>query len=142
MKTNKHPVVSTNLAPSAGPFVHAMAVENCKLIWTSGILARDVKGAIVGLSDIAAQTRQCISNLGHVLEAGGASLQDIIKLTVYLRDNDPSHYAAMNSVRREMMSGCTFASTAVQAGFFAEGALIEMEALAAIPSSVPVGAVA
>jgi enamine deaminase RidA (YjgF/YER057c/UK114 family) len=97
------------------------------------MLARDAHGAIVGRGDVAAQTRQCIQNVAHVLAAGGASLQDIIKLTVYLRNNDPVEYAAMNAVRSELLRGACFASTAVQAGFFAEGALVEIEALAAVP---------
>lgn len=121
------------LASSTGPFVAGVAVESCKLVWTSGILARDADGVIVAEGDIAAQTRQCIDNLSQVLAAGGASLQDIIKLTVYLRDADPSQYAAMNAVRRELLGGATFASTAVQAGFFEESALVEIEAVAAVP---------
>lgn len=120
------------LASSTGPFVAGVAVESCKLVWTSGILARDADGVIVA-EGVAAQTRQCIDNLSQVLAAGGASLQDIIKLTVYLRDADPSQYAAMNAVRRELLGGATFASTAVQAGFFEESALVEIEAVAAVP---------
>jgi 2-iminobutanoate/2-iminopropanoate deaminase len=129
----KHTLAPRGLAPAAGPFVPGIAVENCRLVWTSGLLARDSGGAIVGKGDITAQTRQCIANLSQVLAEGGASLQDVIKLTVYLRDADPIQYAAMNAVRRELLQGASFASTTVQAGFFAEGALIEIEALAAVP---------
>jgi 2-iminobutanoate/2-iminopropanoate deaminase len=129
----KHTLAPRELPAAAGPFVPGVAVENCRLVWTSGVLARDSAGAIMGKGDVAAQTRQCIANLSQVLAAGGASLQDIIKLTVYLRDADPAQYAAMNAVRSELLRGASFASTTVQAGFFAQDALIEIEALAAIP---------
>lgn len=119
----------------AGPFVPGIGVENCRLIWTSGMLARDAQGVIVGRGDISAQTRQCLLNIADVLAAGGASLQDVIKLTVYLKNADPAEYAAMNAVRCELMQGAAFASTAVQAGFFADGALVEIEAVAAVPLS-------
>src|SRR5262245_18885288 len=99
-------------------------------VFTSGVVARDAHGSIVGKEDIGAQTRQCIENLRHIIEAAGGALSDLVKVTVFLRDL--TVYEGMNEVRREMLSGIPFASSTVQTGLNAAEALVEIEAVAAV----------
>ena len=52
--------------------------------------------------DIQGQTRQCMENLKTVVEAGGGSMSDYIRCTVYI--TDMSNWAAMNEVYREYIN--------------------------------------
>ena len=126
----KRVLESDRVAKTKGPYVQGVEVTNAKLVFTSGVVARDAHGRMVGLGDIRAQTRQCIENLRHIIEAAGGSLADLVKVTVFIRDL--AHYDGMNEVRREMLSGIPFASSTVQAGLNAADALVEIEAVAAV----------
>lgn len=128
----KSAVSSPNVAQTKGPYVQGVAIDGrARLVFTSGVVARDAKGSIVGAGDVAAQTRQCFDNIRHIFEAAGGSLADLVKVTVFVRPG--TDYAAMNEVRREMLGGIEFASSTVQVGLNAPEALIEVEAIAAIP---------
>lgn len=61
-------------------------VSSGRFLHTAGITARDRDGEIVGVGDVAAQTRQCYENLGDILEAAGADWGDVIKYTTYTTD--------------------------------------------------------
>ena len=73
------------------------------LIFVSGQVARDSSGALVGKGDVVAQLHQVLDNVASVLEAAGATLADIIKLTSYLVD--PADLRPMLEARRERFAG-------------------------------------
>jgi len=124
----KRSLESPHVVKTKGPYVQGVAVSNGTLIYTSGVVARDVTGQIVGVGDVAAQTRQCLENIRHIIEAGGGSLSDLVKVTVFLRDL--RDYADMNEVRRSVLANIAFASSTVQAQLNAREALVEIEAVA------------
>jgi enamine deaminase RidA (YjgF/YER057c/UK114 family) len=126
----KKAIESARVAKTKGPYVQGVEVTNAKLVYTSGVVARDAKGALMGIGDIRVQTRQCIDNIRNILEAAGGSLKDLVKVTVFLRPG--ADYAAMNEVRRELLTGIEFASSTVMVGLNAPEALIEVEAVGAI----------
>lgn len=128
----KRALESSKVAKTKGPYVQGVAVSNGTLIFTSGVVARDAAGQIVGAGDIRVQTRQCLENIRHIVEAGGGSLTDIAKVTVFLRDL--GDYAGMNEVRREVLAQVPFASSTVQAALNAPEALVEIEAVAFVSS--------
>lgn len=66
------------------------------LVYTSGQVAWDENGELVGIGDAGIQTRQVLSNVESVLRAGGATLDDVLKCNVYLADI--RHFQAMNDV--------------------------------------------
>src|SRR5882757_9021170 len=99
----KKAIASAKVAKTKGPYVQGVEVTNAKLVYTSGVVARDAQGTLLGGGDIRVQTRQCIENIRNILEAAGGSLKDLVKVTVFLRPG--TDYAAMNEVRREMLSG-------------------------------------
>ena len=109
----KKALESQRVAKTKGPYVQGVAVSDGTLIFTSGVVARGVDGRIRGIGDIETQTRQCLTNIGNIVKAGGGSLKDLVKVTVFLRDL--RDYDAMNEVRRKALSGIAFASSTVQA---------------------------
>ena len=126
----KAQVHNDKLYPAARPYVQAVATTGGKLVFTSGYLGRDVHGKIVGLGDIEAQSRQCIDNIRLALEAAGGSLQDIVRLNVFV--SHPRYYDAMNAVRKEMLGEVVFTSVTVVAQLVDPNGLVEMDAIAVI----------
>lgn len=126
----KKAIASSKVVKTKGPYVQGVEVSDAKLIFTSGVVARDINGVIVGVGDIRAQTRQCFENIRNIIEAGGGNLSDLVKVTVFIRPG--SDYAAMNDVRRELLTSVDFASSTVQVALNAPEALIEVEAVAAL----------
>ena len=90
-------------------------------------------GALVGGDDVVAQARQVFANLEAALAAGGCSLADVAKVTVFLTDVDDR--AAVNAVREERFGATRPASTLVEVPRLAvPGALIEIECVAQVPA--------
>jgi 2-iminobutanoate/2-iminopropanoate deaminase len=129
----KKALASPKVAKTKGPYVQGVAVSDGTHIYTSGVVARDAQARIQGIGDIAVQTRQCLKNIKNIIEAGGGSLQDLVKVTVFLRDL--RDYAGMNEVRREVLADVEFASSTVQAQLNAPEALLEIEAVAFVSKS-------
>lgn len=126
---------SDAVAPPSGVFVHGVSVADARLIYVSGMLARDVTGRIVGAGDIRAQTEQCLRNIQAVLQTDGADLGDVVKVTVFIRNM--ADFKAIHEVRARYFTGeWRPASTMVEISRFTEDdALIEIEAVAAVPLS-------
>ncbi len=86
--------VSTQRAPKAiGPY--SQAIEANGMIFTSGQIALTAEGKLAG-ETIEVQTRQVLQNLSEVLAAAGASLDDVLKTTVFLSDMED--FAKMNEI--------------------------------------------
>lgn len=90
-------VIRTDSAPApVGPYNQAIAASG-QMLFVAGQIALDPSsGTIVGEGDVAVQTEQVMANLQAVLEAGGATWQDVVKTTVFLADMQD--FAAMNAV--------------------------------------------
>lgn len=127
----KRQIATDRVARTKGPYVQGVAVTSCELVYTSGVVARNTAGKLIGEGDIRAQTRQCLENIRNVIEAAGGQLSDLVKVTVFVRPG--SDYAAMNEVRREVLHDIAFASSTIQVALNEPAALIEIEAVAAVP---------
>ena len=75
-------VRSEELAPTA-PYAYA-AVAAGSTVFTAGACPLDDSGEVVAVGDVAAQAEQVMANLVAALRAGGASLTDVAKTTVYV----------------------------------------------------------
>ena len=113
--------------------VFSHAIRSGNLIFLSGQL-----GALPGVNPpqvieggIEAETRQTFENITEVLAAAGATLEDIVKCTVFLADIDD--YAAMNAVYIEYFPNDPPARAAFAATGLALGALVEIDCIAAAP---------
>lgn len=98
------------------------------LVYTSGQVAWNADGDLVGIGDPAAQTKQVLSNVESVLREGGAALPDVIKCNVYLADM--RHFQAMNDVFATFFPSEPPARTSVQAPLAEPEMLVEIEAIA------------
>lgn len=114
-------------APVAGPY--SPGVRAGDLLFTSGQLPARLSGELVA-DDIRAATRQCLENVRRVLEAGGARLENVVNVTVFLADMADS--AAMNEAYSAFFPNVRPARTCVQVAALPKGARIEIEAIAAL----------
>jgi 2-iminobutanoate/2-iminopropanoate deaminase len=119
------PVTLPDVPPPKGAYSPAVRVGD--LIFVSGQVPRDVRtGELLG-NDIRAQSRGVLANMRRVLEAAGASLDDVVSVTVYLAD--PEDWGAFNDVYRETFTPPYPARAVVGAGL--RGILVEVSAVAA-----------
>lgn len=124
-------IIQTPLAPApVGPYNQAIVVNG--LVFVAGQIALDpATGAIVGESDVAAQTERVMESLKAVLEAAGASLQTLVKTTVFLADmND---FPTVNAVYARYFDEATAPARAcVEVSRLPKNVLIEVDGIAAI----------
>jgi enamine deaminase RidA (YjgF/YER057c/UK114 family) len=101
-------------------------------VFISGQVALDGKGALVGENDVAAQVEQVFTNLRTVVEACGGSLDDVVKITIYV--TDASYRPAVAAARqRHFKEGQYPASTyLVVSALAVPQLLVEIEAVAMI----------
>jgi reactive intermediate/imine deaminase len=100
-------------------------------IYVAGQLPYDGEGNLIGHGDIKAQTRRVFENIKKIVEAGGGTMDDVVKLTVFV--TDVRYREAYGEVRTEFFGPNPPASTLVQISNLAvPGALIEIEAVAAL----------
>ena len=119
----KHPekLVSTG-AYSAGVLVDGW-------LYVSGQGPLDMKtGAIVGRT-IEEQTQLTLSHIGKILEAAGASFEDVVKCTCHL--SDIAEFGRFNSVYAEFFKGVRPARTTVQSALWG-GIKVEIDAIARV----------
>jgi 2-iminobutanoate/2-iminopropanoate deaminase len=107
------------------------AVVAGKTVYVSGQGAQDAQGKLVGRGDVVAQTRQVLDNMKTALAAAGGTLDDVTKVTVYLKNVDDR--PKVNEVRKEYFKDNKPASTLIEISRFAiDGMLVEIEAVAVL----------
>lgn len=109
-------------------FSQSMVVEG-ELVFTAGQGGFGPDGRVVG-DDFEAQLRQTYANLAAVLEAAGASLDTVVKTTVYLKRAED--YQTFTRVRHDVFSPPYPASTAITATLLFADMLVEMDAVARV----------
>lgn len=122
-------IICTDKAPApAGPYSQAVKVGN--LLFISGQIARDPATGELVQGDIKAQTRQIMENIKEILAAAGASLDHVVKATIFLGDiND---FAAVNEVYGAYFSADPPARSCVQVAALPKGVPIEIEMIAVV----------
>jgi enamine deaminase RidA (YjgF/YER057c/UK114 family) len=101
-------------------------------VWVAGQVAFGPDGKVVGEGDCAAQTRQCLANIEQILAQAGCGLGDIVSLTAYLANADDS--GAFVGVRGEVFAVDPPATTTVVAALLGPSFLVELQAIAVVPS--------
>ena len=122
-------VIATAAAPSAiGPYSQAIKVGN--LVYTSGQIPIDPATGQFVEGGIEAQARQSLLNVQAILNEAGATMNSVVKTTVFLADmND---FAAVNAVYAEFFTEPFPARSAVAVKSLPKGALIEIEVVAEV----------
>ena len=122
--------ILTDKAPKPiGPYSQGIIVDG-RFVYTAGQVAIDPETNQVVEGDIKAQTRQVLKNIEAVLRAANATMDSVVKTTVFLKDfND---FASMNEVYAEFFSGSAPARSTVEVGRLPRDLKIEIEAVAVI----------
>lgn len=103
-----------------------------RLVFISGMTARNREGGVTGVGDVTAQTHQVCRNLKGAIEEAGGTLADIARLDVYVRNMED--FKAIHAVREQYFTGVAPASTMVEVSKFVnKDYLIEINAIAVLP---------
>jgi 2-iminobutanoate/2-iminopropanoate deaminase len=118
------PVVLQDAPPPVGAY--SSGVRAGDFVFISGQVPRDPRtGALIG-DDVESQTRQVLKNVQAVLEAAGASLSDLVAVTVYLQDI--GDWGRFNDVYKEVMPKPYPTRTALGANL--HGFIVEISGIA------------
>jgi enamine deaminase RidA (YjgF/YER057c/UK114 family) len=128
----KKQLQTSELSSPSGHFSQAVvAPARGRMVFISGMTARDTDGRVVGLGDIDAQTRQVCENLRRAMSAAGGTLDDIVRVDVFVRNIE--HFAAIHRVRREYFTAVAPASTMLEISkMVSPDMLIEINAIAVV----------
>ena len=99
-------------------------------LFLSGQLGTDASFRLAG-DDVATQTRQAIDNLEAALAEGGCTLDDVVKVTAFI--TDASLAAAFSAAYAARFPSAPPARSTVVCGLLLPGAVVEIEAIAALP---------
>lgn len=119
-------MINTDKAPAAiGPYSQAIKFNG--LIYTSGQIALTPSGELVD-RDIKRQTRQVLTNLKNVLEAGDSGLEKVIKTTIFLENIED--FGIVNVIYAEYFGDHKPARSTVAVKTLPKNVLVEIEAIA------------
>lgn len=123
-------IISTENAPKAiGPY--SVGTRAGHFVFTAGQIGIDPATGKLVEGGVEAQARQALTNLKHILESAGASLETVLKTTVFLQDM--ADYAAVNAIYADFFTANFPARSAVAVAALPAGAAVEIEAIAIVP---------
>ena len=117
-----------------GVVTHVVTVPDLGLVYTSGQVAWDRDGNLVGGADYAKQAEQIVRNLDIALASAGATRDDLIKQTIFIVDYRPELVPLIMGPLHAGVRRCAASSLVGVQTLFAPGFLIEIEAVARIPA--------
>ena len=122
-------IVSTDEAPEAVG-AYSQATTNGSLLFTAGQIPLTTGGELLADESITTQTEQALDNLVAVLEEGGASPEDVLKVTVFLGDIED--FEEMNETYAGYFDEEPPARSAVEVANLPKGVGVEIEAIASL----------
>ena len=122
-------IVQTDKAPKAIG-TYSQAVNHQGLIFASGQIPLDPDSMEMVSGGIEAQIHRVFKNLAAVCNAGGGSLDDILKLTVFL--TDMGNFPQVNTIMEQYFTAPYPARAAVGVAALPKGAEVEMDAILAV----------
>lgn len=121
--------ISTDDAPAAVG-AYSQATTDGSLLFTAGQLPLTTDGELLDDEPVDVQARQCLENVEAILAAEGLSMDDVLKVTVFLDDVDD--FAEMNETYAGFFDDEPPARSAVEVGAVPKGAAVEIEATASV----------
>ena len=119
-------IISTKSAPTAiGPYSQAVKVGD--VVYLSGQIPLDPETMQIVDGGFVEQAKQVLKNLDAVAQASGGSLNDAVKLTVYV--TDLADFAQLNDIMADVLTQPYPARAAVQVAALPKGALVEIDAV-------------
>jgi 2-iminobutanoate/2-iminopropanoate deaminase len=129
MSLDKKKVETGGAPPAIGPYSQAISVEASRLVFVSGQIPLDPSGEVVGQT-AAEQAERCLKNIGAILEAAGAGMDSVVKVTVFLKTM--SDFGAVNDVYSKFFKPPFPARACVGGLELPRDVLVKIEATAAI----------
>jgi 2-iminobutanoate/2-iminopropanoate deaminase len=120
---------SDNAPRAIGPY--SQSVEADGWLYTSGQIALDPASGDLVAGGFAAQARQVLENLRHVLASAGCTFANVVKATVYMADL--GDFPTLNALYAEAMGDHRPARSTVQVAALPKGGLVEIDLVAKIP---------
>lgn len=121
--------ISTDKAPSAiGPYSQGIIANG--FFFTAGQIPLDPATGKIVDGGIVEQTERVMQNLDAMMRAAGASWAQVVKTTVYL--HDLAHFPTVNEIYGRWLGASRPARSTVQVSALPRGALVEIDAIAAI----------
>lgn len=123
---NKKQVIQTKAAPlPIGAYSQAIKVDNT--VYLAGIIPLDPETATIVSTNMVAQVEQVFKNLIAIVEAAGGSLDNLVKLTVYL--TDLTHFSLVNTAMTKYFTEPYPARTTIGVASLPKDAAIEIEGI-------------
>ncbi len=125
-------IISTSKAPAAiGPYSQGTQITThpgIKTTWFSGQIPLDpATGQMVGAGDVAAQTRQVMTNISALLDEIGATFEHVVKTTIFLKSM--GDFATVNEIYAKHFSKNPPARSTVEVARLPKDALVEIECI-------------
>jgi 2-iminobutanoate/2-iminopropanoate deaminase len=129
MAVQRESITAPDAPAAVGPYTHA--VRSGDLLFCSGQIPLDPRtGELIG-GTVADQAGRCLENLAAVCNAAGATLGDAVRLTVYT--TEMASFKAINDVYESFFESDPPARVAIGVAELPMGALVEIDAVVAIP---------
>ena len=122
---SRQTIHAEDTAPAVGPYSHAVKIPG--QLWLSGQIGMTAAGELVA-GGVEAEASQALANLKTVLEAGGSSLDRVVKATIYLVDM--GDFAAVNAIYADFFGESPPARVCVEVSGLPKGARFEVDAVA------------
>lgn len=123
--------VHTDQAPKAvGPYSQGIITDCSELFFSAGQIGLDPQTNSLVSSEFIAQAEQALRNLQAVLREAGSSLDEVIKVTVYLKNMDD--FGTFNEVYASLFKQNPPARSAVEVAALPKDALVEIECIACV----------
>ena len=123
-----------SVAKPMGPYSQGIKTHGGALLLISGQVPENAQGDLVGVGDFRAQAVQVMENLKAMVEAGGGTLRDVVKLTIFL--TDIRYYEIISEVRAQYFEEVYPASTLVEVSRLVRLEwMLEIEAIAVVKSA-------
>lgn len=125
---SKQAVFAQNGIKPMGPYTPAIRTDN--LLFVSGQIGMDPASGKLVAGGVAAEAKQLLQNMKVLVEAGGSSMEKVVKTTIFL--TNMADYAAVNEVYAQAFISEPPARSTIQVVALPGGALVEIEAIAEI----------
>lgn len=119
------PINSSKAPEALGPYSHGMKVG--QMFYSSGQIPLNLEGEIVS-QDVQEQTKQVMTNVGHVLEAAGLGYGDVVKTMIFI--SDMNDFPLINEVYGSYFSGKLPARSCVEVSRLPKDVKVEIEVIA------------
>jgi enamine deaminase RidA (YjgF/YER057c/UK114 family) len=117
---------------TAAKLSYAYGIRTDNIVWIAGQVARDAEGNLIGEGDAEAQAEQCFKNIRAIVEAAGGTMNDIVRMVIYLTDR--AYRPALGAARARIFSEPLLPTTTlvIVAGLALPEYLVEIEAVAVL----------